>query len=190
MNKLNDRTYLYKEIDMYIKEIGLKNLLIVDNKKQKLNKRLIYLLEPFNIENINLYNKLFKSSWEYISYGIFDKSIINGEEYINLLNINDKYNIYGMFEKNTNLKYVQYVSYYLAIVIADDIVVNKVKNIREGFKVIDIALDLGKEIYALPGDIFDMKNYLANYIIKQGAIPICNVSDIRNILLQKDYKSI
>ena len=190
MNKLSDGTYLYKEVDMYIKEVGLKRILIVKNKKQKLDKRLIYLLEPANPENINIYNKLFKSSWEYINNGILDKSIINGEEYINIVSIKDKYYVYGMFDKSANENNIKCVSCYLAIVLADDVVVNKVKNIKQGFNTIDIALDLGKDIYAVPGDIFDIKNYLTNYIIKQGAVPICNISDVRYILLQNHYKRI
>jgi predicted Rossmann fold nucleotide-binding protein DprA/Smf involved in DNA uptake len=55
-------------------------------------------------------------------------------------------------------------------------------------KILDIALDLGKEIYAIPGDIFEYKNYLANFAIKQGAIPICSRCDMQYIIREnKDH---
>ena len=45
----------------------------------------------------------------------------------------------------------------------------------------DIAIDMGKQIYVVPGSIDD-KNYMfSNYLIKDGAIVILNNKDIENI---------
>lgn len=63
--------------------------------------------------------------------------------------------------------------------------INKIKNINDGICELDLALELGKEIYAIPGDIFEYENYLANFSIKQGAIPICSKYDIDYVLKEK-----
>ena len=61
----------------------------------------------------------------------------------------------------------------------------KIKDINEAIFELDIALDLGKDIYAIPGDIFEYESYLANYSIKQGATPICSKFDIEYVLKEK-----
>ena len=33
-------------------------------------------------------------------------------------------------------------------------------------------------------------SYIANYILKCGATPICSISDVKYVLLQKDYKRV
>lgn len=76
---------------------------------------------------------------------------------------------------------MKYILTCIAISLADYVVVNKINNISESMQELDIALDFGKEIYAIPGDIFEYKNYLSNFAIKQGAIPICSVYDVNNI---------
>lgn len=192
MNKIKDGTYLYNEIDKYIKEMGLKGLVITYNKDDncKIEKNILYVLDSVLIENIRLYNKLFKSKWEYIIPGTFDKIQINNNEYTNILNIGKKCSIYALFNENASDESISYIVDYIAVIVSDDIIVNKVINIKNGFEIIDIALEKGKDIYAIPGEIFNSKNYLANYVIKQGAIPICDISDIKYILLQKHYKRV
>ncbi len=150
----------------------------------------MYMLEGNNVENINVYNKLFKQNWNSISSGNFIKKSINNNEYVNILNVEDKCAIYARFKPNINEQNIQYIINYIAVMIADDMVVNKVSNIKRGFEIVDIALDFGKEIYCIPGEIFNPKSYLANYILKCGATPICGISDVKYVLLQKDYKRV
>jgi len=190
---MKNGTYLYKEVDNYIKKMGLKDLVIIyctEINNYSEEKSILYMLDSMLIENIKLYNKLFKNEWEYLILGTFEKIKINNEKYINILNIKNKCSIYALFKTSITEKSIKYIINYISIVISDDIVINKVINIKNGFEIIDIALEQGKEIYAIPGEIFSYKNYLANYAIKQGAVPICDIFDIRYILLQKRYKRI
>lgn len=197
MNKIKKWTYLYNEVNKDIKKMGLKDLVMVynteinkeyDNIKE--DKNSIYILDSVLIENIDLYNKLFKNKWDYLVEGTFNKKRFNNEYYTNILNVGNKYGIYALFEENISEKNIKYIINYISVIISDDIVINKVVNISNGFQIIDIALEYGKDIYAIPGDIFNYKSYLSNYVIKQGAIPICGISDIKYILLQKHYKRI
>ena len=43
---------------------------------------------------------------------------------------------------------------------------------------VDFALDQGKEVYAIPGNISSDSSYGTNELIKEGAIPVTNVDDI------------
>lgn len=89
--------------------------------------------------------------------------------------------IYITLKKHMSVENMKYILTCIAISLADYVVVNKINNISESMQELDIALDFGKEIYAIPGDIFEYKNYLSNFAIKQGAIPICSVYDVNNI---------
>lgn len=40
------------------------------------------------------------------------------------------------------------------------------------------ALEQGRDVYALPGDISNENSYGTNMLIKEGAIPVTEVSDI------------
>ena len=118
----------------------------------------------------------------YITYGKFTKG-----KSIYILTIGNKYKLYINTKGNINSKRLKYIAMYIGILICDFVVINKIKNIDDGIFELDIALDLGKEIYSIPGDIFEYENYLANYSIKQGAIPICSKYDIEYILKEKEF---
>ena len=45
------------------------------------------------------------------------------------------------------------------------------------------ALEQGKDVYALPGNIFSDNSYGTNMLIKEGAIPVTEVNDILSNLL-------
>lgn len=189
MNKIKEWTYLYKETNSNINKLGLKELVIVYNEKYNgSNKRILYMLDSMLHENIKLYNNLFKSKWEYIQTGDFEKVQIKDKQYINVLNIGDKASIYALFACDIDKNVINDIADYIAIILADEIIMNKVRNIKKGFEIVDIALDMDKNIYAIPGEINNGKSYLTNYMIKQGAPIICDISDIRYLLLQKDYK--
>ena len=48
---------------------------------------------------------------------------------------------------------------------------------------IDYALEQGKEVFVIPGDITNPNSYGTNELIKQGAIPVTNIADILNVIL-------
>lgn len=142
-------------------------------------------IAPEIIENITMHKNLIKEDVLYAVYSSFNKCIVNTKEYICILNIGNKYKLYVVLKRSINKNILKYISLYIGILISDFVIVNKINNIDEGICQLDIALDLGKDIYAIPGDIFDYRNYLANYSIKQGAIPICSKYDMKNILEEK-----
>lgn len=104
-----------------------------------------------------------------------------------VLNIGSKYRLYLVTKVKINKKILKYISTYIAVLISDFIVINKIQNIDEGLYELDMALDLGRDIYAIPGNIFEYENYLANFSIKQGAIPICSKYDAKYILKEKEF---
>lgn len=132
-------------------------------------------------ENEEIYFKLFKEKSEYIFNNISNNIDFLNKQYICALNLSNGTKIYIALKKDVPLKTVKYICSCIAISLADYVVINKINNISEAMQELDIALDLGKEIYAIPGDIFEYKNYLSNFAIKQGAIPICSVYDVDNI---------
>lgn len=132
-------------------------------------------------ENEEIYFKLFKEKSEYIFNNISNNIDFLNKQYICGLNLSNGTKIYIALKKDVPLKTVKYICSCIAISLADYVVINKINNISEAMQELDIALDLGKEIYAIPGDIFEYKNYLSNFAIKQGAIPICSVYDVDNI---------
>ena len=150
-------------------------------------EKLVLFLCPESKDNILMYNCLFNNKNMYIKYGDFSKVKINGQIYIQALNLGNRHNVYLRFKQQVNTQKIKYICWYIAINIADIVIINKVINIDEGIRQLDIALDLGKDIYAIPGDIFNYKNYLANFSIKQGAIPICSKYDMDYILKEKKY---
>lgn len=143
-------------------------------------------IAPEIIENIMMHKNFITEDVLYATYMDFNKGIVSTKKYICVLNIGNKYKLYVALKRSINKNILKYISLYIGILISDFVIVNKINNIDEGICQLDIALDLGKDIYAIPGDIFDYRNYLANYSIKQGAIPICSKYDMKNILEEKN----
>ena len=151
----------------------------------EVEENIIYFICYSNAENISMFRKLFDSRVIYTSCDCKDKIIIDDKEYLNIVNIGDRYSIYIRLRTKLSKEEIKYISLYIAIIISDYIFVYKTKNINEAISELDIALELGKDIYAIPGDILSYENYLANFCIKQGAIPICSKYDIKYILDKK-----
>ena len=176
-----------------LKNIGVNSAYLLDNRGNivyEIKERLIYVLEP-NLEgNKYIYNKLFLNDWEYIFHADYQTLYIFNKKYIHVLNISNKYKIYVQLKNNMDSFKLDYISTYISCLIADELVINKVSNIKRGINGMDIMLNTGKDIYAIPGNIFEYENYLANFAIKQGAVPICGKYDIQYLLLQKYYKKI
>lgn len=159
----------------------------MDSKFDLENKILVLYVSSKMLENILMYKYLSSKNTLYITYSNFKKYTIGNKECVSVLNIGDKYKIFIQLKKEVGKENLKYIALYIAILISDFVVINKINNINEGMMELDIALDLGKDIYAIPGDIFDYKNYLANFAIKQGAIPICNIHDMKYILREKKF---
>lgn len=183
MNKIERKIYLYKEILKGLKSSYVDSIVITKNSKRcNFKRKSLYIISSNLKENEEIYLKLFKGKMEYIYIGDMSKVIFSGKEYIRGLSLSNDTNVYLLFKKNIPLTIIKYICVYIAISFADCIVVNKIDNISNGLEELDIALDLGKEIYAIPGSIFEYKNYLSNFAIKQGAIPICSIYDVDHIM--------
>lgn len=182
MNKIERKTYLYKEIVKGLKSSYVDSI-VITRKTSKSNKKSksMYAISSNLKENEEIYLKLFKDKTEYIYLGDMEKTKFYGKEYIKGVSLTNGTNIYFLFKKNIPSKVMKYICVCVAISFADYIVVNKIDNISNGLEELDVALELGKEIYAIPGNIFEYKNYLSNFAIKQGAIPICSIYDVKHI---------
>ena len=147
----------------------------------------MFYISPEIVENVIMCKKIINDKLLYITYADFKRCVINKKVFTNILNIGNKYKICVALKGNIGKDKLIYICIYIAILISDIDIINKINNINEGIRELDIALDLGKDIYAIPGDIFKYQNYLANFAIKQGAIPICSMHDMKYILAEKKF---
>jgi len=151
------------------------------------NKNIVLYISSEMLENMLMYKYLELENTLYITYSDFKKYTIGNKECVSILNIGDKNKVFIELKNEVSKEKLKYIALYIAILISDFVVINKISNINDGIKELDIALDLGKDICAIPGDILEYKNYLANFAIKQGAIPICNIHDMKYILREKNF---
>ncbi len=152
------------------------------SKINPLKKTLIYIFENDNFENKRLVNYIFKNTTKpLVNTGHYFISSKNKSVFIgNILNLTLK--------NNKNIRNELLIYELISIALADVVIINKVNNIKLGFELLDFALDLGKDVYAVPGDIYNSDSYLSNYSIKTGAVPICTKRDGMEILLQNYHK--
>ena len=178
MNKIKSGTYLYKEIVNKLKSSYIESITIISKRKNLIEDyKLVYVITPELKENKEIYLKLFnKEKYSYINI-----DNVGNKAAVNVIDISNGDKIYVTLKECISKYKLKYISQYISISLADYVIVNKIKSISESMVELDIALDLGKEIYAIPGDIFSYKNYLANFAIKQGAVPICSEHDVTNI---------
>ncbi|MDD2627875.1 MAG: hypothetical protein PHR25_05075 [Clostridia bacterium] len=178
-------TYLYiEEIAKntnYNNVIKYFNVKAINNKTDPLSKTLIYIIEKDTFENKRLINYMFTND---------NKVTINSEFYLlssknKSIFIGDALNL--TLKNNINIKNKLVTCELISIALADIVIINKVDDIKKGFELLDFALDLGKEIYGIPGEIYSKSSYLSNYAIKTGAIPLCTKRDGIE-LLQNCYK--
>lgn len=182
VSNIENKVYLYREIVEKLKHSYIEDIVInVKGSKNKERKSILYMLYPNIRENEQVYLKLFKDKAEYIYINSYDILKLNEKRCVRGVKMSDGTIIDILLKKDMPQEAIKYICYCIAISLADYVVVGKVCNIPEGIKQLDIALDFGKEIYAFPGEIFNYKNYLSNFAIKQGAIPICTVYDVNNI---------
>ena len=62
--------------------------------------------------------------------------------------------------------------------LSDGVLVIEAKEKSGTMITVDFALDQGKDIYAVPGDIQSANSCGTNNLIKEGAIPVTTVEDI------------
>lgn len=65
--------------------------------------------------------------------------------------------------------------------LSDGVLVVEAKRKSGTMITVEHALDQGKDIYAIPGDISSENSYGTNELIKQGAIPVTSVDDFLNL---------
>lgn len=152
------------------KYIKIKNVYLYASSKQdiKNNRRLLDIYNCLiNNKKINIINNK-NSNVKILKDDIFNK------EYQLSTNI-----------KNTCFNYIlpkncNYI-YELICSMIDVLIILNAKYELDIVTMTDIAIDMGKQIYVVPGSIDD-KNYMfSNYLIKDGAIVILNNKDIENI---------
>ena len=149
-------------------------------------KSVLFFNPDFN-RNIVMYNYLINRELEYINFSNLNDIFFENRRYINILKIGNKYSLYICIKANITDKYIEIIRTFIAMIISDIVIINKVNNINKAMCELDVALDLGKDIYAIPGDIFNSETYVANFALKQGAIPICSRYDIKYILKEKNF---
>ena len=62
--------------------------------------------------------------------------------------------------------------------LSDGVLVIEAKKKSGTMITVDFALEQGREVYAIPGNISSESSYGTNELIKEGAIPVTNVNDI------------
>ena len=62
--------------------------------------------------------------------------------------------------------------------LSDGIIVVEAKKKSGTLITVDFALDQGKDVYAIPGNINSKYSYTTNELIKEGAIPITKIEDL------------
>ena len=62
--------------------------------------------------------------------------------------------------------------------ISDGVLVVEAKEKSGTMITVDFALEQGKDIYAIPGSIYDENNIGTNNLIKEGAIVVTKIEDI------------
>ena len=62
--------------------------------------------------------------------------------------------------------------------LSDGVLVVEAKKKSGTMITVDFALEQGREVYAIPGNISSDSSYGTNELIKEGAIPVTNVNDI------------
>ena len=62
--------------------------------------------------------------------------------------------------------------------LSDGILVVEAKKKSGTMITVDFALEQGREVYAIPGNISSDSSFGTNELIKEGAIPVTNVNDI------------
>ena len=62
--------------------------------------------------------------------------------------------------------------------ISDNLLIIEAKHETDIVNLVDLFLELGKEILVFPGDTWNKNCYFSNFLIKEGANVILNINDI------------
>lgn len=169
-----------KIIDRYIYTCTYGNIKILDSN---LKKQYIYYTDTMSNKG--------KKKYEYICNNKNIKNYINvciGTEKINRIFKNivliSIYNISELrsidtekFDKE-NLYIFNFYDINHMLTIADNLVIIEAKYETDIVKLVDVFLEIGKEILILPGDVWDKNCYFSNFLIKEGAGVVLNINDI------------
>lgn len=157
---------IYDLISYYLKLKNIYSIKKYDNFKYILGSNEIYLK---NLENTiflhcdNILN---------VNYDFLNKFNKLNKEIKNIL----KKNVHIIIPKCNNNYYIDEV----ICAIASICIIPQAKYSKECFlkNMVDIFLELNKNILVCPGNIYCENNYFSNYLIKEGADVILNVKNI------------
>lgn len=99
-------------------------------------------------------------------------------EKIDRINLKNTLILFTMY--NFSDKYKEFNDYLLSCIV-DNLVLIEAKYTKRNVEFIDNVLNHGKNIYVVPGNIFNSSNYFSNYLIKLGANIILSNRDIKDI---------
>lgn len=88
------------------------------------------------------------------------------------------YNLENMHGHDTYISAENIVKNEIISAISDILIVIETDLDIKNVKLLDMFLELGKDVYAIPGNIFNKKSCLSNFAIKQGAMVITKKEDI------------
>lgn len=154
---------------------NIENIEKIKNIKSKKSINFFYL-DKLNKEKQKVKEK-FKKQESSIEKGTIyfkkmqlKKEISKLKEYNNIIKIN--YKINKQHHINIKLLYPEIVSKIFKKIIYIETGIEKIN-----FEILDSYLNASTEIYAIPGSIFNKKSGIANYIIKNGGIPVTTIND-------------
>lgn len=97
---------------------------------------------------------------------------------LNICNISELRSIDINILDKENLYIFNFYDIYTMLTIADNLVIIEAKYETNIVNLVDLFLELGKEILVFPGDVWNKKCYFSNFLIKEGASVILNINDI------------
>lgn len=103
------------------------------------------------------------------------------DESVFLIRVEKFENINEILSNEVILPDERYLSCFFTQII-DMLVIVEAKYEKNIVCLVDMYLELGKDIYVVPSNIFNKNSYFSNYLIKQGADIILNNQDIKFIL--------
>ena len=165
--------------DRYIYTLGYGNKNILNNKSKKIYFYNSKTLSQYGKNKIDFFYNHEKIK-EYINVSINNNIIYRFSNIIikKITNINELRSVDTSILNSNNLYLFSLDSYELMSKLCDIIFLVEAKYEENIVKAVDSALELGKDILVVPGDVWNKNNYFSNYLIKEGAQVILGIDDL------------